>query len=92
MRQSTLLVQVDPTGLRHVKRTGATDAEVVETADKRFRASSYVVLRSIVCEFHEGVLVLRGRVTSYYLKQLAQELVRDLDGIGAILNVVEVQD
>lgn len=95
MQPPTLLVPVNPTVLQHVsrtRRTGATDAAVVETAEKRFRASSYVALRSIVCEFHEGVLVLRGRVTSYYLKQLAQEMVRDLDGIGAILNVVEVLD
>ena len=95
MQPSTLLVQVNPTALQHMnrtRRTGTTDTEVVETAEKRFRASSYVALRSIKCEFHEGVIVLRGRVASYYLKQLAQEMVRNLAGIGAILNVVEVPD
>ena len=68
MHQATFLSQVDSTELQHIsrtRRTGATDAEVVETAERRFRASSYVALRSIVCELHEGVVVLRGRVTSY---------------------------
>ena len=95
MQQPTLLGQVDPTVLQRISRTrhaGATNGDVAKTAEKRFQSSPYVALRSIVCEFHEGVLVLRGQVPSYYLKQLAQELVRDLDGIGVIVNVVDVQE
>ena len=32
------------------------------------------------CEFGEGVLVLRGQVSTFYLKQVAQTLVREVDG------------
>jgi len=35
-------------------------------------------------------LVLRGQVSSWYQKQLAQEAVRHLPGVEAIINVVDV--
>ena len=44
----------------------------------------------VECEFCEGMLFLRGRVSSFHLKQLAQEVVRSLDGIECIVNHVEV--
>ncbi|MGO9115872.1 MAG: BON domain-containing protein [Thermoguttaceae bacterium] len=44
----------------------------------------------VACEFHEGVLALRGRVPSFYLKQMAQTLIRGLDGVGEINNRLEV--
>lgn len=94
MRHVTCAGQVDPAGLQPVSTTshaGPTDGGVAERAERLFQASPYVGLRSILCEFHEGVLVLRGHVKSYYLKQLAQEMVRSLDGVGAIFNFVEVQ-
>lgn len=72
------------------KHQWGADGEVAKTAEGRIQASPYVALRSITVEFHEGVLVLRGQVTSFYHKQLAQETVRSVDGVGAIVNVVEV--
>lgn len=45
----------------------------------------------IRCEYHEGALVLRGDVASYYDKQLAQEAVRRMEGVQLIVNVLEVK-
>ena len=42
------------------------------------------------CEVRNGILYLRGTVTSFYLKQLSQEAVRTLEGIVSISNDVEV--
>ena len=47
-------------------------------------------MKSLECEYHKGVLVLRGHVSTYYHKQLAQEAVRDIQGIESVVNVVEV--
>ncbi len=44
----------------------------------------------LTCEHHEGVLILRGRVTSWHQKQVAQEMIRHLPGVGVIVNSVEV--
>ncbi|NLF07852.1 MAG: BON domain-containing protein, partial [Pirellulaceae bacterium] len=47
-------------------------------------------IRGVLCEYHEGLLRLRGRVHSYYMKQLAQTAVQDIDGVVEILNQLEV--
>ena len=59
-------------------------------AQSRLRKSGYRELRSISCEFHEGILTLRGQVSSFHLKQIAQTLIRNVDGIREINNRLEV--
>ncbi len=54
------------------------------------RQAPYTELRHVTCEFHEGILTLRGSVSSFYMKQLAQTVVRSLDGVERLLNRVEV--
>ena len=63
---------------------------IASAARVKLRASAYPSVHNIQCEYHEGVLVLRGRVASYFHKQLAQETVRGVAGVGEIINVVEV--
>jgi osmotically-inducible protein OsmY len=63
---------------------------VVRIAQRRLRRSPYHAIRAITCEFHEGVLTLRGRVPSYYLKQVVQELIRTVDRVSEINNRVGV--
>jgi len=46
-------------------------------AHSRLRNSGYQELRLVSCDFHEGVLTLRGQVSSFFLKQVAQELNAD---------------
>ena len=41
-------------------------------------------------EFNGNNLVLNGRVPSWYLKQLLQEILRRVDGIGSVENRVMV--
>jgi osmotically-inducible protein OsmY len=61
------------------------DKERIEAAAaRRLRASSYLGLRQITCTFRDGVLTLAGQVSSYFLRQMARALVRDLDGVEAI--------
>jgi hypothetical protein len=67
-----------------------TDRCPATLAQGCLRRSSYPGLRHVSCEHEGNVLVLRGHVSSYYLKQLAQELVRALAGGGRVVNMVEV--
>lgn len=59
-------------------------------AQSRLRRSGYPELRLIACEFHQRVLTLRGRVSTFYLKQVAQTAVSDLADVGEINNRLEV--
>jgi osmotically-inducible protein OsmY len=46
--------------------------------------------RKLRIEAHEGRVVLRGVVGSYYQKQMAQEALKRLEGVDAIENHLEV--
>jgi hypothetical protein len=56
----------------------------------RLRGSGYAALHGVGCTFESGVLHLRGCVPTYYLKQVAQSLVVDLDGVLRVNNQLEV--
>ena len=47
-------------------------------------------LRRLVVTVSEEEIVITGRVSSYYLKQLAQEALRSTLGERRLLNLVEV--
>jgi hypothetical protein len=66
--------------------------EVVETAEQRLRNSTYGELRNVFCSYSGGILTLHGRVSSFYMKQLAQALLAGLDNVGDLNNRLEVVD
>jgi len=47
-------------------------------------------MRLLECEFQDGVVILSGRVASFFEKQVAQETIAGLAGITRIINCVEV--
>ena len=51
----------------------------LEDMRSRLRAVGYASLADLDCRWEDGVLVIRGHVPSYYLKQLAQERLRGLE-------------
>lgn len=90
MNQASTLVCVS----RH--ETGITPKAVeicnrlTQVSQQLIKNSKYSEVRSVQCEVHEGLLFLRGQVSSYHLKQLAQEVVSQVEGIEAIVNCIEV--
>jgi hypothetical protein len=75
---------------------GSVESETLLSGQEVARAqwflndSPYLQLRSVVCQRHGNVLVLRGRVESFHLKQLAQETVRRLAPDQVIANLLTV--
>ena len=63
---------------------------LLELAEGCLRRNPYLALRNVSCEWRDGVLVLRGCLPSYYLKQVAQEVVARLDGVQAVDNQIQV--
>jgi osmotically-inducible protein OsmY len=75
------------------KRASATSRpvpDVARQAARRLNDSAYQQLRGVRCDYHEGVLTLRGQVSSFYLKQVAQTVVRKLPGVEECVNRIEV--
>ena len=52
--------------------------------------SYHIEIRRLPCEFHDGILTLRGQVSSFFLKQLAQDGMRSVAGVTRITNRIEV--
>ena len=59
-------------------------------ASQALRRSPLPALRKLSLEETDCVVVINGRVSSYYLKQLAQEALRPTLGDRRLLNLVEV--
>jgi osmotically-inducible protein OsmY len=64
--------------------------EVASEASRRLRMSGRRSLGKIACDCDGGVLSLQGEVPSFYLKQIAQTLVADMDGVSRIDNCLTV--
>jgi hypothetical protein len=67
-----------------------SQASVQDLVEQRLRSNPYLSLRNITSDYLDGVLVLRGCVPTYYLKQMAQEVVTDLEGVERIDNQIQV--
>jgi hypothetical protein len=65
-------------------------ATVERTAQQRLAKTGYRSLGSVRCQFREGTLTLQGSVPSYYHKQIAQEAIRKVGNVNAIVNDIDV--
>jgi len=61
--------------------------EVVQAAEDRLRPR---FVADVSCEYRDGVLYLHGHSSSFYQKQMAQEVVRRMEGVTAVVNQIEV--
>lgn len=64
--------------------------EVIRRACDILTHSAYSELRRVTSIYHRGVLMLRGCVSSRYIKQVAQELTGRIQGVHSVVNEIEV--
>lgn len=55
-------------------------------------SSPYRCLRIVRCELENETIILRGTVTTFYLKQLAQEIARKSSALLLVRNEITVSD
>jgi hypothetical protein len=60
-------------------------------AAQALRHSSHPALRALIVEETEQAIVISGRVSSYYLKQLAQEVIMQVRTGRDLVNRVTVE-
>jgi osmotically-inducible protein OsmY len=66
------------------------DLRLAECVERALRATGYMPLRGIEVTAHARLVILAGRVPSYYLKQVAQTTVLAVPGVQQIRNDLEV--
>jgi BON domain len=59
--------------------------------EQQFRSSPYWSLRQLICVVDRGRVIVRGRLPSYYLKQVAQALAVKTVGVERIRSEIEVR-
>jgi osmotically-inducible protein OsmY len=74
------------------KRTSDSVDETLESlVQSELGQSPYAEIRNVSCKFSDGILVLSGRVPTYYLKQVAQRLaLQHLRGVVSVDNQLTV--
>jgi len=85
------MLAVHPTGTEPDTPSPDPQASLQAVAERALRSGPYPVLKKLSCDYRGGVLVLRGCLPSYYLKQIAQEVVaHQVQGVGRLDNQIQV--
>ena len=79
-----------PEDLTPSPHPAAPRTETLSPFEGCLERSGYSALRRVRCEFRDGVLRLRGRLPSHYLKQIAMAAVAEAEGVRTIINEIEV--
>lgn len=71
-------------------RSERTSSSLLDEIRSRLHSSGQPMLRRVECEYHEGIVILRGRAPTYYLKQVAQSIVLSHPDVEELVNQIEV--
>lgn len=74
------------------KLANQREMQILQSARERLEATKIYELSRLHCELQGDTLVIRGNVSSFYFKQLAQEAVKSMPGIRRIMNQTDVVD
>lgn len=66
------------------------DYQMVDDMHHVFRNAGYAQLRHIDVIHQDGRVELQGRVSTYFLKQVAQSVISSLPGVQLVVNNIEV--
>jgi osmotically-inducible protein OsmY len=69
---------------------GLEALHLAERVERALRATGYGLLRGIDVTVHVRLVILGGRVPSYYLKQVAQATALAVPGVERVRNDLEV--
>jgi hypothetical protein len=85
------MLAFQPAGTEPDKPSPDPQASLQAVAERALHSGPYPALKKLSCDYRGGVLVLRGCLPSYYLKQIAQEVVaHQVRGLGRLDNQIQV--
>ena len=89
-RASTSKSNKDGVAPRPEPFRSSSEADLLAVVNQALRSSGYPPLWNVECEMVDGVVFLRGRVSTYYLKQVAQTAVMATEQVETLENRIEV--
>jgi osmotically-inducible protein OsmY len=63
---------------------------LLQRLDSAIKGNPHLSGHQVFCSEEGGTVILQGRVRSYYQKQMAQEALRNLEGVERIVNDLQV--
>ena len=85
------MLAVYPAGTEPDRPSPDPPTNLQAVAERALRSGPYPALKQLSCDYQGGVLVLRGCLPTYYLKQIAQEVVaHQVKGAGRLDNQIQV--
>jgi osmotically-inducible protein OsmY len=66
------------------------NATLTERVNSAIQTNPYLSGRTLRFEAHDGRVTLNGVVASYFQKQMAQEVIKKVEGVEQIENQLEV--
>lgn len=73
-------------------RAMTRDERLQNSVISELHASAYRPIQTIECHVHEDLVILSGRVPSFYIKQVAQTVVMKIAGVKSIENRLRVEN
>lgn len=91
--------QWDPATRRLLRQTANCESNASDSFDGKLQAKAEAVLstcpyrevQKINCVLRNGVMFLRGQVSSFYLKQIAQTIMMNIQGVRQVVNAIQVR-
>lgn len=68
----------------------STSGELLQRVDSAIKTSPHLAGHQVFCQEESGIVVLHGKVDSFFQKQMAQETLKKLDGVEKVINELEV--
>ncbi len=64
--------------------------ELLQRVDSAIKGSPHLLGKQVFCQEESGIVVLHGRVRSFFQKQMAQESLKSVHGVEQVINEIEV--
>ncbi|MCC7339071.1 MAG: BON domain-containing protein [Pirellulaceae bacterium] len=64
--------------------------ELLQRVDSAIKGNPHLCRHQVFCQEESGIVVLHGRVGSFFQKQMAQESLKRLAGVEKVINELEV--
>ncbi|MCA9132046.1 MAG: BON domain-containing protein [Planctomycetales bacterium] len=73
-----------------ITNSEGTSRELLQRVDSAIRGNPHLTRHQVFCQEESGIVVLHGRVGSFFQKQMAQETLKRLEGVEKVINELEV--